>query len=47
MVLYANNEVIASLIPGATMHSLPDAGHLFWWERRDEVVEAITKHLTG
>ena len=47
MVLYANNEVIASLIPGATMHPLPDAGHLFWWERRDEVVEAITKHLTG
>ncbi len=47
MVLYANNEVIASLIPGATMHPLPDAGHLFWWERPDEVVEAITKHLTG
>ena len=44
MVLYANNEVIASLIPGATMHSLPDVGHLFWWERPDEVVEAITKH---
>ncbi len=47
MVLYANNEVIASLIPGATMHSMADAGHLFWWERCDEVVEAITKHLTG
>ena len=47
MVLYANNEVIASLIPDATMHPLPDAGHLFWWERRDEVVETITKHLSG
>jgi 3-oxoadipate enol-lactonase len=47
MVLYPNNEVIASLIPGATMHPFPDVGHLFWWERPDEVVEAITKHLTG
>jgi 3-oxoadipate enol-lactonase len=47
MVLYPNNEVIAALIPGATMHSLPDVGHLFWWERPDEVVAAITQHLTG
>jgi pimeloyl-ACP methyl ester carboxylesterase len=47
MVLYPNNEVIAALIPDATMHPLPDAGHLFWWERRDEVVTAITKHLIG
>jgi 3-oxoadipate enol-lactonase len=47
MVLYPNNEVIASLIPGATMHQLPDVGHLFWWERSDQVVEAITQHLTG
>jgi 3-oxoadipate enol-lactonase len=47
MVLYPNNEVIAALIPGATMHPLPDAGHLFWWERTDEVVTAIKTHLTG
>jgi pimeloyl-ACP methyl ester carboxylesterase len=47
MVLYANNEVIASLIPGARLHSLPDVGHLFWWERPGEVVETITKHLSG
>jgi pimeloyl-ACP methyl ester carboxylesterase len=46
MVLYSNNEVIASLIPSATMYPLPDAGHLFWWERPDEVVTAITQHLT-
>jgi pimeloyl-ACP methyl ester carboxylesterase len=47
MVLYPNNEVVAALIPGATMHSLPEAGHLFWWERRDEVLAVITKHLSG
>ncbi len=47
MVLYPNNEVIAALIPEATLHPLPDVGHLFWWERRDEVLEAISKHLSG
>ena len=47
MVLYPNNELIASLIPDATMYPLPDVGHLFWWERPDEVVDTITKHLTG
>lgn len=47
MVLYANNEVIAALIPAATMHTLDDVGHLFWWERPDECAEAIRAHLTG
>ena len=47
MVLYPNNEVVASLIPGASLHPLPGVGHLFWWERPDEVLEAITKHLSG
>jgi 3-oxoadipate enol-lactonase len=47
MVLYPNNEVIAALIPGADMLSLPDAGHLFWWERPDEVATALKEHLLG
>ena len=47
MVLYSNNEVIATLIPGATMHTLPDVGHLFWWERPDETAAAIKSHLLG
>ena len=47
MVLYPNNEVIAALIPGAELLALPDVGHLFWWERPDEVLEAIRKHLSG
>jgi pimeloyl-ACP methyl ester carboxylesterase len=45
MVLYPNNEVIAGLVPGATMHPLPDAGHLYWWEHPDEVASVITTHL--
>jgi pimeloyl-ACP methyl ester carboxylesterase len=47
MVLYPNNEVIAGLVPGATMHPIPDAGHLYWWEHPDEVASAITAHLLG
>ncbi|MGH8861920.1 MAG: alpha/beta fold hydrolase [Jatrophihabitantaceae bacterium] len=45
MVLYPNNEVIAELIPGATMYPLADVGHLFWWERPDECAAAIRGHL--
>jgi pimeloyl-ACP methyl ester carboxylesterase len=45
MVLYPNNEVIAQLIPSARMYTLPDVGHLFWWERPDESAEAIRDHL--
>jgi 3-oxoadipate enol-lactonase len=45
MVLYPNNELIASLIPGATIHPLPDVGHLFWWERPAETADAIRAHL--
>jgi pimeloyl-ACP methyl ester carboxylesterase len=45
MVLYPNNEVIAALIPGATMHPFPDAGHLYWWEHPDEAAATIRKHL--
>jgi 3-oxoadipate enol-lactonase len=45
MLLYANSEVIAGLIPGAALHSLPDVGHLFWWERPDESADAIRTHL--
>jgi 3-oxoadipate enol-lactonase len=45
MVLYANNEVIAALIPGARMTSFDDVGHLFWWERPDETVRALSEHF--
>jgi 3-oxoadipate enol-lactonase len=47
MVLYSNNEVIATLIPDAKMHPLPDVGHLFWWERPSETADAIRSHLLG
>ena len=45
MLDYANSELIAALVPGATLHPLPDVGHLFWWERPDETADAIRAHL--
>ena len=45
MLLFANSEQIASLLPNASLVSYPDVGHLFWWERRDETVAAIRTHL--
>jgi pimeloyl-ACP methyl ester carboxylesterase len=45
MLGYANNEVVASLIPSASLLSLPDVGHLFWWERPEQTADAIREHL--
>lgn len=47
MLLYANSELIASLIPDAKLHRLADVGHLFWWERPNETADAIRGHLVG
>jgi pimeloyl-ACP methyl ester carboxylesterase len=44
MLNYANSELIASLIPNAKLLSLAGVGHLFWWERPDDVVAAIRAH---
>jgi 3-oxoadipate enol-lactonase len=45
MMRYANSELIAALIPGATIRGFPGAGHLFWWERPVETADAIRTHL--
>jgi pimeloyl-ACP methyl ester carboxylesterase len=44
MLLYSNGELIASLVPGAELHTFPDVGHLFWWERPDEAADAVRAH---
>ena len=45
MIGYANSELIASLIPSASLVTLPAVGHLFWWERPKETAYAIREHL--
>ena len=45
MVRYTNGILLAELIPGATLHTFHDVGHLFWWERPDDTVRLVTDHL--
>lgn len=47
MLAYGNGQQIASLIPGARLHTLDEVGHLFWWERLDETVDAVRAHALG
>lgn len=39
------NETVASLIPGASLLSIPHGGHLVWLERHEEVTAAIGEFL--
>ena len=47
MILYSNGKVLASLMPGATLHTFDGTGHLFFWEHPDETVELVRKHALG
>lgn len=47
MVLPANGEQIAGLIPEARLHVVDGVGHLFWWERPHESAELIRGHCLG
>jgi pimeloyl-ACP methyl ester carboxylesterase len=47
MVLYPNAAHLASLIPGARLHTFDGVGHLFYWERPDETARLVREHLLG
>ncbi|MDP9094856.1 MAG: alpha/beta fold hydrolase [Actinomycetota bacterium] len=34
---------VATLIPGARLHTFDDVGHLFWWERAAETSELVVQ----
>ena len=44
MLGFVNSELIASLIPGATLKRFDGVGHLFWWERPVESAAAVREH---
>ncbi|MGH8963680.1 MAG: alpha/beta fold hydrolase [Jatrophihabitantaceae bacterium] len=44
MLLYSNGVQIARLIPGATLHTLADVGHLFWWEQPAVTADLLRRH---
>lgn len=41
MIVSANGELVAKLIPDARLHLFAGVGHLFWWERPDETLELL------
>lgn len=45
MLLHSNGEHVAGLIPGARLHSFAGVGHLFWWERPDDSLDLVRRHL--
>ena len=40
-----NGALIAGLITGAEMKTIPGAGHMFFWEKATESAEAIAEFL--
>jgi 3-oxoadipate enol-lactonase len=41
---YPNGPLVASLIPGARLETLPDVGHMFWWEQPERSAELVREH---
>ena len=42
----ANSDIIRERIPGARIHKLPGAGHVFFWEAPEDTAMAVTKFLS-
>ena len=47
MLVAANGELVAGLIPGARLELLYGAGHLFFWEQPERVAELVTEHAAA
>lgn len=45
LVPLENGRILAERIPGARLHVLPGAGHVFFWEFPREAAEAISRFL--
>jgi 3-oxoadipate enol-lactonase len=43
----ANSDIIKEQIPGAKLHKLPGAGHVFFWEAPQETAAEVTKFLSS
>jgi len=47
MILAANAEHLAALIPGARLELMDGVGHLFWLERPGRCAELVREHALG
>jgi pimeloyl-ACP methyl ester carboxylesterase len=42
-----NGQLIASLMPEARLETLPDVGHMFWWEQPQRAAQLVREHALG
>jgi pimeloyl-ACP methyl ester carboxylesterase len=42
-----NSHLLAARIPGATLEIVPDAGHGFFWEQPEHLVDLLTEFCYG
>jgi pimeloyl-ACP methyl ester carboxylesterase len=47
MVPVQNAHILHERIPNSTLHTLPDTGHGFFWERPQEAAEVIVRFLSS
>jgi 3-oxoadipate enol-lactonase len=47
MLVAANGELVAGLIPGARLELLDGVGHLFFWERPEHVAQLVREHVAA
>jgi pimeloyl-ACP methyl ester carboxylesterase len=41
---YPNGPLIAGLIPGASLETYEDVGHMFWWEQPERTADLVRRH---
>ena len=47
MLVAANGEIVASLIPGARLEMLDGVGHLFFWEQPERAAQLVREHVAA
>ena len=47
MLVAANGEIVADLIPGARLELLDGVGHLFFWEQPEQTARLVREHAAA
>jgi pimeloyl-ACP methyl ester carboxylesterase len=47
MLVPANGELVAGLIPGARLELLDGVGHLFFWEQPERTAQLVREHAAA
>ncbi|MGH3861099.1 alpha/beta fold hydrolase [Actinokineospora sp.] len=44
MIVQANGQHLASLVPDARLETMDGVGHLFWWEQPERSAKLVRAH---